>query len=453
MRSLRLKISVSGIRGVVGETLTPQLLARFSQAYGTYVGPGKILVGRDTRVSGPMVADAVFAGLLATGSAPIDVGIAPIPAIQYRAAMRHDVVGAIAITASHNPAEWNALKLLSREGLFLSGLQAAELLDIYNQGTFRRVSGVDVPKAERDDAAVSSHLAAVLAQVDVAAIQAAHLHVAADCVNGAGAVATPILLSKLGCTLSRLNCEPTGDFVRPPEPLPKNLGALREIVAHGDARLGFAQDADADRLAVVDERGRALEGDVMLAVLIDLVLRRQAGPVVVNLSTSNLIEHVAARHGVPVFRSPVGEANVVSGMRQHSAVVGGEGSGGLIYPVVHSCRDSFLGMALLLDYVAGGGVIADLVDALPPRVRVAHKMPMPGASARRAVHLLHQRITDAEIDLRDGFKATYPQGWLHVRPSNTEPILRVHVEAETEVEAAALYQRVADELAVLGGGK
>lgn len=449
MRSIRLKISVSGVRGVVGETLTPQLLVRFAQAFGTYVGPGRVLVGRDTRPSGPMVANAVFAGLLATGCAPVDLGIAPIPAIQYRASRRHDVCGAIAITASHNPAEWNALKLLSREGLFLSDMQATELLDIYNQGLFDKVPGPDVPKPGRDDSAVAAHLAAVLEQVDVEKIRAARLPIAIDCVNGAGAVATPILLSQLGCTAVRINCEATGDFVRPPEPLPQNLGELCGVVQRGDVRVGFAQDADADRLAVVDESGRALEGDVMLAILIDLALAREPGPVVVNLSTSNLIEHVAAKHGVPVFRTPVGEANVVQGMQQHGGIVGGEGSGGLIYPRIHSCRDSFIGMALLLEHLAGGGSIRELADALPPRVRLADKIPMPGGLARQVVYQLRSTLADAELDSRDGLKASWPEGWLHVRASNTEPILRLHVEAADRQTAQRLHSRVTEQLSAI----
>ena len=331
--ALRLKISVSGVRGVVGETLTPRLLARFAQAFGTYVGQGKVLVGRDTRPSGQMVTDAVFAGLLATGCTPVDVGVAPIPAIQYRLSRREDVRGGIAVTASHNPAEWNALKLLSHAGLFLNTMQANELLDIYNQGAFSLVSGEEVPSPDAfDEEAVEAHLDAVLEQVDVRAIRAAKLRVAVDCVNGAGAVATPTLLRRLGCQVSPLGCSPSGLFHRPPEPLPEHLGALRRLVTEREVPVGFAQDADADRLAVVDSAGRALSGDVMLALLVDMVLRRGRGPVVVNLSTSSLIDVVAARHGAEVIRSPVGEANVVEAMLEHDAVVGGEGSGGLIYP-------------------------------------------------------------------------------------------------------------------------
>ena len=451
MGSLRLKISVSGVRGVVGETLTPQLLARFCQAYGTYVGQGRVLIGRDTRPSGAMVLQAASAGLMSTGCRPVDMGVAPIPAIQYRAARRQDVVGAIAITASHNPAEWNALKLLTREGLFLSTLEANELLDIYHQGAFYRAPGDQAVGTGVDAGGVVAHLDAVVSLVDADAIRAAGLTVAVDCVNGAGAVATPRLLERLGCAVEALGCEPSGLFHRPPEPLPQNLTALRQLVLDSGAALGLAQDADADRLAVIDERGRALEGDQMLALLVDLALRREPGPVVVNLSTSNLIEHVAAAHGVEVFRSPVGEANVVAGMRSHGAVVGGEGSGGLIFPAVHHCRDSFAGMALLLEYVAGGGSVAGFVDALPPRARLAGKLPLPAAVPRSVLLQLRDGYPDAELDLRDGLKATWPDRWLHVRASNTEPVLRVMVEAEDRGTAEALHEGVVRKLEDLQG--
>lgn len=451
MPTIRLKISVSGVRGVVGETLTPQLLCRFAEAYGTYVGPGKVLVGRDTRPSGNMVADATFAGLMSTGCRPIDLGIAPIPAIQYRAATRTDVCGAIAITASHNPAEWNALKLLSEDGYFLSPLQANELLDIYHQGGFRSVSAEDIQGPGLDAAAVESHLSAVMKQVDVEAIRRFAPTIAIDCVNGAGAVATPRLLELLGCPTILLGCEPNGLFTRPPEPIPPNLGELRQTVTGSGALLGFAQDADADRLAVVDEKGRALEGDLMLALLFDLVLRRKKGPVVVNLSTTNLIEHIASKHGVPVVRSAVGEANVVQAMNESGAVVGGEGSGGLIYPGVHACRDSFVGISLLLEHLAQGGCVADMVDDLPPRTRLQTKKPMPGATARRVIFKLREFLADGKLDFRDGLKASWPTSWVHIRPSNTEPILRVMVEAESRADAEKLLQNVTAQLQRLQG--
>jgi len=440
---LRLKISVSGVRGVVGETLTPHLLVRFAQAFGTYTGQGKVLVGRDTRLSGAMVTDAVVAGLLATGCTPVDLGVVPIPALMLRCNQREEVRGGIAVTASHNPAEWNALKLLSARGLFLNQLEANALLDIYHQGTFHRVAGSDVPTPEFDEAAIEAHLDAVLSEVDVSAIRRARLRVAVDCVNGAGAEATPQLLSRLNCQLFRIGCQPSGFFHRPPEPLPANLTDLCRQVQAEEAQVGFAQDADADRLALVDCTGRALEGDVALAVLVDLVLRRRKGPVVVNLSTSSVVDWVAERHGVEVIRTPVGEANVVEAILAHDAVVGGESSGGLIYPAIHTCRDSFIGMALVLDYLARDELtLAELVDRLPRREMIKEKLPLSSTLARRLLARLRDRLSDGDLDLRDGVKAHFGDEWVQVRPSNTEPIVRIIVEAGTAARAAALRDRV-----------
>jgi phosphomannomutase len=254
-------------------------------------------------------------------------------------------------------------------------------------------------------------------------------------------------MARLGCTISPLGCSPSGHFHRPPEPLPVNLAALRQLVSEQGVPVGFAQDADADRLAVVDGTGRALEGDVMLALLVDLVLRRQKGPVVVNLSTSSLIDAVARRHGAEVIRTPVGEANVVEAMLEHGAVVGGEGSGGLIYPGIHTCRDSFIGMALILEHLARGEqTIAELVEKLPPRVMIKEKLPIPSSVARRLLTRLRKGLQDANaIDLRDGVKALWEDRWVHVRPSNTEPVVRIIAEAPDREGAEALGRRIHDE--------
>lgn len=443
MSGLRLKISVSGVRGVVGETLSPQLLCRFAQAFGTYTGPGRVLIGRDTRFSGPMVTDAVVAGLLATGCTPVDLGVIPIPALMLRINRREDAVGGIAVTASHNPAEWNALKLLSGRGLFLDQLQANALLDIYHQGTFRRVTGAEVPSPEYDEEAVEAHLDAVLSEVDVSAIRRAGLRVAVDCVNGAGAEATPQLLTRLKCRFARIGCQPSGHFHRPPEPVPANLVELCRRVQKDGAQVGFAQDADADRLALVDSTGRALEGDQMLALLVDLVLRRRKGPVVVNLSTSSVVDWVAERHGVEVIRTPVGEANVVGAIRAHGAVVGGESSGGLIYPAIHTCRDSFIGMALVLEYLARDELtLAELAARLPRLEMIKEKLPLSTTLARRLLARLRDSLSDGDLELSDGVKAHFGDAWVHVRPSNTEPIVRVIAEAPEPTRARALRDRV-----------
>ncbi|MCA9669397.1 MAG: phosphoglucosamine mutase [Myxococcales bacterium] len=448
MASIRLKISVSGVRGVVGETLTPRLLCRFAEAFGTYVGPGRVLVGRDTRPSGQMVEHAVIAGLMATGCEPVIAGVLPIPSVQLRCATRPDIAGAIMITASHNPAEWNALKLLSRDGFFLDVSQSHELLDIYNQAMFRRVDGNAVPQPSYDEQALEAHIDEVLAQVDVELIRHAQLRVAIDCVNGAAAEATPKLLQRLGCTIvARHNCQPSGHFTRPPEPLPENLLELCASVVKTEADVGLAQDADADRLAIVDETGHALAGDEMLALLVDVVLARKRGPVVVNLSTSRLIEHVANKHGSPVIRTPVGEANVVEVIQATRAVVGGEGSGGLIYPAIHPCRDSLVAMALLLEKIARREeTVAEMREALPPRVMMQEKLPLPSALARRLLSALPRVFRDGSLNLSDGVKASFGGDWVHVRASNTEPVVRIIVEADDDAGAQALRQRVIDVL-------
>ncbi len=349
-----LKISISGVRGIVGEALTPLLLTHFAQAYASYVGGGTVLLGRDTRRSGEMACQAVVAGLLAGGCRVLDAGIVPTPTVQLNVP-RLGCAGGVIVTASHNPEEWNALKLVAGDGRFLSPLQAEELLDIYHQEESR---GAEEPgtRVEPCPDALDAHLRAVLELVDVDAIRRRQFRVAVDCVNGAGAVLTPRLLTALGVTAVPLYTTPGAGFPHTPEPLPEHLGELSRAVAAEGCDLGFAQDPDADRLALVDERGVCLGGEYTLALAVKHVLERQGGgTVVVNLSTSRAIDDVAALTGASVFRSKIGEINVILEMQRRRAVIGGEGNGGVIYPALHYARDSFIGMALILEHLAGGG--------------------------------------------------------------------------------------------------
>ena len=362
-----LKIGVSGIRGVVGPFLTPQLARAFAQAFGTYVGGGRVVVGRDTRATGPMLQHAVHCGLLAAGCEVIDVGVLPTPTIQlYTGAI--GARGGLAITASHNPPEYNALKLFNASGLFFNHYERGELLDIYHQSAFREATDICAVHHEHS-APIRGHFDRVLQQVDVERIRARKFRVALDAVNGAGSVMTPrFLRDELGCELHAISIDPEKPFPRIAEPRPDTLVELSRLVVENKCDIGFGQDPDGDRLAVADEAGRVLDNDDVLAVAVDAVLARRKGPVVVNLTTSMVIDDIAAAHGVPVLRTPVGEANVVEGMLASNAVIGGEGgNGGVIFPAVQHCRDSYAGMALWLDRLAGPAHSPS--PSSPPRCR------------------------------------------------------------------------------------
>jgi len=427
-----LKIGVSGVRGVVGEFLTPSIAAAFAQAFGTYVGTGRVVVGRDTRASGEMLTHAVTCGLLAAGCEVVHVGILPTPTIQIYVSAG-GARGGLAITASHNPPEYNALKLFNGEGLFFNSYERSELLDLYHQRTFHEATNAEMRRVvDEAGRAPRLHFDRVLARVDGARIRARRFRVALDAVNGAGSlVSCDFLERELGCDLRALWVDPTQPFPRVAEPRPDTLGELAALVAREGAAIGFAQDPDGDRLAVVDETGRVLDNDDVLALAVDAALRRTPGDVVVNLTTSSAIEDVAARHGRRVHRTAVGEANVVETMQSVGAAVGGEGAnGGIIVPAVHLCRDSYTGMALLLDRLAESGQpLSALVASLPRYHRRMLAVPFEHGQLGRLVQALEARFPGARLDRTDGLKLLLPEGWIHVRASNTEPLLRVAAEA------------------------
>jgi phosphomannomutase len=440
-----LKIGVSGIRGVVGEFLTPALACQFAQAFGTYVGAGRVVLGRDTRSSGPMLEHAVTCGLLAAGCEVIEVGILPTPTIQiYVAETRAS--GGVAITASHNPPEYNALKLFNGEGLFFNNYERGELLDLYHQSDFRQASNAQMRGVvENRGAAPQAHIARVLQHVDVERIRRRKFRVALDAVNGAGSLMTSgFLRDTLGCELHAISCDPTQPFPRVAEPRPDTLTDLSRLVCASGAEVGFGLDPDGDRLAVLDETGRVLEPDDVLALAVDIVLRRRKGNVVVNLTTSAAIDDIAAAHGCRVYRSPVGEANVVELMQAVNAVIGGEGSsGGIIFPAVHLCRDSYTGIAFLLDRMAETGqTVSELTARLPHYFRRNGKQGFEHGVLGQLMQNLEQGFPNARTDRSDGLKLLFEDGWIHVRSSNTEPLLRVAVEAKSEDRAAELWRRV-----------
>lgn len=442
-----LKIGVSGIRGVVGDFLTPGLAMQFGQAFGTYVGRGVVVVGRDTRSTGQMLQHAVQCGLLAAGCDVLDVGILPTPTIQmYTGATR--ARGGIALTASHNPPEYNALKLFNGSGFFFNHYERGELIDLYHQSSFHEAGNDEIGHIRVEyQAAQRMHIERVLKHVDVERIRERRFRVALDAVNGAGALMTPGFLTEtLGCELTAISVDASKPFPRIAEPTPETLGEIAALVPSQGCEVGFAQDPDGDRLAVVDENGVVLDNDDVLAIVIDAVLERVEGPVVVNLTTSSAIDDIAAAHGRKVYRTPVGEANVVERMQSVHAAIGGEGSnGGIIFPAVHLCRDSYTGMAMFLNRMASTGkTVSELAAALPKYYRKLGKVGYEHGRLGTLMQDLERKFPDANTDRSDGLKLLWPGRWIHVRASNTEPLLRLAAEAKSTDEMETMYGEVED---------
>ena len=425
--------SVSGARGIVGRGLDPLNLTEMSAHFGAWSGLGRIAVGRDSRVSGEMAMAAVTAGLMGVGCDVVDLGIVSTPTVEV-AVRELGAAGGIQISASHNPAEWNALKLLSARGIFLTAAESADLKARIDAGrpdfnAWDALGG----RSFRDDFS-SIHVDRILESplIDVDRIRARGLKVVIDCVNGAGGEIARILTERLGVEVTWVNEEPTGLFPRPPEPVPENLGELAAAVREAGADIGFALDPDADRVAVVDETGRPIGEEVTLAVVVDSVLPRVGGDVVVNVSTSMVIEDVAARHGGRVHRTAVGEVNVTEKMLAIGASIGGEGNGGVIVPAVNPGRDGLLGIALICHALTEDGVqTSALAERIPTTVIRKEKIEIGGVNVEEGLRRLETGFSDARVDRTDGLKLLLDDGWVHVRKSNTEPILRILAEART----------------------
>jgi phosphomannomutase len=451
-----LMVSVSGIRGRVGEGLTPEVVARYASAFGAWSlaqgGSRTVVVGRDSRVSGPMVHRIAVGALQLAGCDVIDIGLTTTPGCQL-AVEHHRAAGGVMISASHNPIEWNALKLIGSAGLFLEASEGVAMRSLLDSGipmaSWDRLGGLT-----RDEEVAARHLAAVLAipYVDVEAIRRRQFTVALDCVRGAGATIMPKLLEALGCRVAAINLEPDGRFPREPEPIPENLGALEALVKESGADIGLAVDPDVDRLAIVSDEGRAIGEDYTLALAAKVVLRHRRGPVVTNLSTSLLVEDVAREAGVEAIRAPVGEVNVAVRMRDTGAPVGGEGNGGVILPEVHLGRDAPIGAALLLQLlVEEGRPLSQVARSLPRYVIVKDKLARPNASLDAVYGALRGAFPDAGVDTQDGLRLAWRDRWVHVRPSGTEPIVRVIAEAPDEAQARELVRRSREPLDALAG--
>ena len=439
-----LMYSVAGVRGVVGESLTPELVTRFATAFGTFRNSGTVVVGRDTRVSGVMLKHLVFGGLMSAGCKIIDLDVVPTPTVALMV-QELGADGAVVISGSHNPAEWNALKFFNEQGMYLNETQWRRLQDLFYQGTFRAVDWQGLQDVESYTKAHDVHIRRVLKAVQPRKVHKAHLRVVLDSGNGAGSLITPKLLGKLGCKVTPVHCEPTGLFPRNPEPTFTNLGDLCQAVPEAKAAVGFAQDADADRLAIVNERGEYLGEEYTLALVARHVLRRRKGLIVTNLSTSRLVEDVAREFGGRVVRTRVHEIHVAERMRTEAAILGGEGNGGVIDPRVHLTRDSLVAMALVLEELAETGkTVSQLAGELPSYAMRKRKLPTTYAAAMNTLTDIKNRFqpeADAgtvRIDYTDGIRLDWDDAWVHVRPSGTEPALRVITEATTESRADAL---------------
>jgi phosphomannomutase len=390
-----------------------------------------------------MFQPVVHAALQSVGCNVLDIGMVPTPTVQL-AVEHHHAAGGLAITASHNPIEWNALKFIGPSGLFLDGAEAADMRKVVD-GNIPRATWDRLGTVSADKDAAREHIERILALpfLDVEGIRKRGFRVGLDCVRGAGGVFMPVLLELLGCKLATINMEPDGRFPRPPEPVPENLGELQKLVQDSHCDLGMAVDPDVDRLALVSDEGVAIGEDYTLALAAKVVLRHRKGPVVTNLSTSRIVDDIAAEAGTRVIRAPVGEVNVATRMRAEGAPIGGEGNGGVILSELHLGRDAPVGAALILQLLLEEGEkrpLSKIVASYPRYIIVKDKLDRPNAPLDTVYEALRKAFPDAEADTQDGLRLTWPDRWVHIRPSGTEPIVRVIAEAPSAAEAEKLVR-------------
>jgi phosphomannomutase len=450
-----LMLSISGARGIVGDSMTPAVAAAFAAAFGSWAKEASggaqptVCLGRDTRPSSEMLAAATAAGLAAVGARVVDLGVVATPTVGV-VVTAQGAAGGMMITASHNPAEWNGLKCIGADGAAPPRAEVDRILHRFHERDFQLARPQDYMARHRDARGSETHVGKVLAHVDAPAIRSAGLRVALDSVNGAGGTGGSILLEALGCDVILINGEPHGRFARGPEPVPENIRQLARRTAAEQADVGFAQDPDADRLAIVDESGRCIGEELTLVLAARRWLDLHGGePVVVNLSTSRMIDDLAGGYpGATVHRTPVGEAHVVAGMQRAGATLGGEGNGGVILRPVCLIRDSLSAMALVLDLAAAAGrPLSEIVSELPHYVMIKRRCeldPREGSAVARAIERVAHRFAGADRNTDDGLRLDLDDGWVHLRPSNTEPIVRLIAEARTAQRARQLIDEAAD---------
>ena len=452
--------SISGIRGTIGgnqsENLTPIDIVKFTTAYSRLIkdkNPGKritVVVGRDARISGSMVDSLVEGTLLGCGVDVINVGLCTTPGTEM-AVITHKADGGIIITASHNPRQWNALKLLNECGEFLDDAEGKQVLAMANELDYIYPNIDNIGKVILREDFNAKHIAQVLALplVDAEAIRKRKFKVVVDAVNSVGGIVIPALLRELGCEVVELNTEPTGEFAHNPEPLPENLSEVSEVIRKEGADLGIVVDPDVDRLAFVMENGEMFVEEYTLVAVADYVLRHTKGNTVSNLSSSRALSDITARYeGCSYSAAAVGEVNVVKKMKETNAVIGGEGNGGVIYPELHYGRDALVGVALFLTYFAGLNVtMSELRRSYPAYFASKNKIELtPEIDVDKILSEIKHRYSGERVNDIDGIKIDFEENWVHLRKSNTEPIIRIYTEANSMAEADALAKRFISEI-------
>lgn len=461
----QLKISVAGIRGIVGKNVTPEIFAKYAAVFGDFCGgpKAKIVIGSDSRHSNQMLRYAVYAGLMSVGCETIDLGICPTPTVGIM--IKHlQADGGIVISASHNPQEWNGLKLVAKDGIFVDETTGSIIKAQFEGNKINRVINSPFGKVSTFSEAVKIHKEKILNAIDRSAIAKRKFKIVLDCINGAGSLLLPELLSDLGCETFLVNCKPTGDFVHDPEPLPEHLQTLCELVKEKQADLGLACDPDADRLAVVSDEGKAIGEEYTLALAVYHILNTtqpKQGSIVINLSTSRMVEDIVQAYNtntnsfVKVVRTKIGEAHVARTMQSlPNSIIGGEGNGGVIYPKTHYGRDAGIACGLILEALARIERLSHLIELLPQYHMVKRKISYPADLIPLLLTTCYKELPPGgEIDQTDGLRISYPDlSWVHIRPSGTEPVVRIVAEAKTREQAIKLcdfVNIVANKLLVL----
>ena len=458
---MSLMVSISGIRGVVGQSLTPDVIVKYASAYGEYckrtAKHPEVVLGRDGRITGKYITHIISSTLLSTGVNVRAIGICPTPTVQL-AVEKGAAAGGISVTASHNPMQWNGMKFMAPTGMFLNAAENSILWDIVDAGVASYAPWNAIGTHIADDSWIQKHLDMVLSlgYLDVEKIRKRKLRVVLDCVNAAGGVIVPSLLRKMGCAVIEMNCDVSGVFAHTPEPVPENLTELARRVTQEKADIGIAVDPDVDRLVLMTEKGEPFGEEYTISSAVKFVLGKESKKngasrhvVVVNLSTTRAVEDIARTFGAETLRTPVGEINVATKMKEVGSVIGGEGSGGVILPEVHLGRDAIVGIGLILQMlVDSGGSLSELKAGLPQYAIAKGKIDVETRSPDSVLEKMILRGKGV-VNTEDGLRIDYPDSWVHMRKSNTEPILRVIAEASTMALATDVLNRTKQEIVSL----